>query len=160
MNPVHATILVVFCPSKFVEAAVLHDVALEFETNTQLCEKFPDRRLSPDRLQVFRDTALERTRKIRQALFVSILVTIATIAVGWLIGLTLRKAFGPAPSFLLSVLQIMGAGTILGATLAEIGRQIESWGGKTLPEKVNLWLFRALYVLGTFVFVLSLGWSS
>ena len=93
MNPVHATILVVFCPSKFVEAAVLHDVALEFETNTQLCEKFPDRRLSPDRLQVFRDTALERTRKIRQALFVSILVTIATIAVGWLIGLTLRKAF-------------------------------------------------------------------
>lgn len=160
MNPVHATFLVVFCPSKFVEAAVLHDVALEFETNTQLRDKFPDRRLPPDRLQAFRATALERTRKIRRALFGSILVTIATIVVGWLIGLMLLKVFGPAPTFLISVLQMAGAGTILGATLAEIGRQIESWGGKTLPEKVNLWLFRALYVLGTFVFVLSLGWSS
>lgn len=160
MNPVQATLLIVFCPSKFVEAAVLHDVTLEFETNTQLRDQFPDRRLPPERLQGFRATALERTRKIRRALFGSILVTIATIVVGWLVGLMLLKVFGPAPVVLISVLQIAGAGTMLGATLAEIGREIESWGGKTLPERVNLWLFRASYTLGTFVFVLSVGWSS
>ena len=160
MKPVYATFLVVFWPSKFVEKAVLHDVALEFDTNPQLRDKFPDRRLPPDRLQDFRATASERSQKIRRALFASILVTTAIIVVGWIIGVIFRRVFGPAPTFIISVLQVTGAGTILGATLAEIGRDIESWGGKTLAEKVNLWLFRTLYLLGTFVFVVSLGWGS
>jgi hypothetical protein len=58
------------------------------------------------------------------------------------------------------VLQAAGAAVILGATLAEIGRKIESYGGATLPEQMNGFMFRTLYVVGTFLFVVSVSWDA
>ncbi len=45
-------------------------------------------------------------------------------------------------------------------TLALLGWEIQSYKGVSLPENVNRWLFRLQYWFGTFLFVLSLPWST
>ena len=54
-------------------------------------------------------------------------------------------------------LQIFGATVLLGATLFVRGWDIQSWGGVTLTERVNRWIYRFLYCLGTAVIVASLA---
>ena len=56
--------------------------------------------------------------------------------------------------------QGLGAAVILGATLAEAGRKIDTWDGETLPERINAALFRGFYVLGTFLFLVSVAWDA
>ena len=54
---------------------------------------------------------------------------------------------------------MVAAGILLGATLSILGWEIQSYKGRTLPERVNRWLYRSLYVLGTFLLVLALSWQ-
>lgn len=57
VNPVVAVILVLFAPSRFVEAAVRHDVYAEFRTNRQWQSAYPDRQVPPEKTQEFRSRA-------------------------------------------------------------------------------------------------------
>ncbi len=159
MNPVLAVVLVLFAPRRFVEAAVGHDLEIEFEMNTEWLAKYPDRQVPPEKVEEIRLRAIQRTRKLRAAVFTAIGITVGAIICGLVAGRILRYFTGPAPLVATIVLQVIGAGVILGATLAEVGREIQSWKQQTLPEKVNRWVFRALYVVGTFVFVVSIGWA-
>ena len=159
MNPVAAVILVLFAPSRFVEVAVRHALEAEFATNVQWQAQYPDRNVPPKEIDRFRGFAREQTQSLRRAVFGGIGIAFAAIASGLVAGAILRHLLGPAPVIAIAGLQIGGAGIILGATLAEVGRQIASWQQETLPEKVNRWVFRCLYVFGTFIFVISVGWS-
>jgi len=159
MNPVRAVILVLVAPSRFIEAAVQHDVEAEWETNAQWRSAYPDQRVPQERLQKFRDLAATRTAKLRASVFGSLVTTIAAIIAGFGTGALLQRLFGPSPPLLVDGLQVVGAAVFLSATLAEAGREIESWTQRTLAEKVNKWVFRTLYVLGTFILVISIAWS-
>lgn len=57
-------------------------------------------------------------------------------------------------------MQGAGAAVILGATLAEVGRDIGTWKRATIAEQVNAFTFRALYALGTSFFVASVAWDA
>jgi len=138
---------------------VEHDLEREWETNAEWRSAYPDRRVPPEKTQNFRNLAASRTAKLRSAVFGSLVTTLAAVIAGFAAGALLHRLFGPAPSLLLGGLQLTGAGVLLGATLAEVGREIESWTQQTLAEKVNRWVFRTLYVLGTFVLVVSVGWT-
>jgi hypothetical protein len=96
---------------------------------------------------------------LRRAIFVSIATTALTILFGYLAGRGLRVVIDPA-KFLVYLMQAVGAAVILGATLAQIGRKHESMGGETLADEMNSNIFRVLYVIGTFVFVLSASWDA
>ncbi len=157
--PIKAVFLLLFRPAKFVAFAVLDAVASEFETNKQFLEKYPNRRLPPERLKEFEDTEWRRTKKIRTAFFTAVLSTALAILVGALVGHYANSRFGKPSGPVLSALQVSGAGIILAATLALLGREIASWGGRSLPERTNLWLFKAQYWLGTALFVFSLSWT-
>lgn len=159
MNPVVASILLLCAPSRFIEAAARHDMEVEFTTNVQLRAAYPDQRLPAEKVEEFRSRSRERTDKLRRALFGGIALAISAIVSGLLLGAVLRRLAGPASIIATAASQIAGAGVILGATLAEAGREIESFTQATLPEKVNTWVFRMLYVFGTFVIVVSIGWS-
>ena len=159
VNPITAIFLFLVCPTRFVRRSVEHDVALEFQTNQQLLSTYPNRQLPPDRLKNFEEMAWDRTKKIRSAFFVALSSTAAAIILGLLTGCWIGRVAGKPVPVILSALQITGAGMILVATLALVGWEIQSFKGQTLSEKVNRWLFRTLYWLGTFVFVVSLGWT-
>ena len=159
VNPITLIFLILAFPAKFVRLAVKHDVALELETNQQLLSTYPNRKLPPDRLSDFEKNAWNRTKKIRSAIFGSVWSTGVAVILGLLTGYLIDRVAGKPSVAVLSSLQIVAAGIILVATLAFLGWEIQSFKGQTLPEKVNRWLFRTLYWLGTFLFVVSLGWS-
>jgi|ERR1043166_7917925 ABC-type dipeptide/oligopeptide/nickel transport system permease subunit len=158
-NPITSTILALARPSAFVRRAVKHDVAFEFEKNQELLKVYPDRSLPADRLKNFEDLAWERTHKIREALFVAFFSTVIAVVAGVVAGTTLGAITGTPSNVTVAILQVIGAAIILVATLAFLGWEIQSYKGQTLPEKVNRWLFRAQYWLGTFIFVLSVAWT-
>jgi hypothetical protein len=159
MLPIKAIFLLLFRPSKFVALSVRHDVALEFRTNKQLLEQYPNHQLPPERLKDFEDISWDKTKKIRTAFRTALCSTTFAVVVGALAGKCAASLFGRPPVAGLSAIQIIGVGTILVATLALLGWEIQSWKGQSLPEKVNGWLFKALYWLGTVLLVFSLSWD-
>ena len=82
---------------------------------------------------------------VRQGLFESLIWVIASGTIGYVFGIVLCK--------------VVGAMLLLWATLAVRGWQIQTFSGTTLTERVNQWIYRFLYCLGTALVVLTLGWS-
>jgi hypothetical protein len=97
--------------------------------------------------------------KVRRALWASLACVLGSIAVGLLIGTALSVLTGPGPARLVAALQGVGATILLWATLFVRGWEIQSWGGVTLTERVNRWIYRFLYCLGTAAIMASLPLS-
>jgi hypothetical protein len=98
-----------------------------------------------------------RAYKVNRALWSSLLWVACSVVVGFLTGRTIR-ALGVAPAGKTPlILQVAGAMLLLWGTLFVRGWDIQSWGGVTLTERVNRWLFRFLYCLGTAAVVASLS---
>lgn len=153
-------LLLLFCRSRFEQVATERAIQSEFSSNQQLREAYPDGKLPPERVEEFARTVREQTSNVRRALLGGIGITLLTILLGYLFGLVLSRVVGPPSKALVYILQALGAGVILGATLGEIGRDIETWDRNTLPELVNAWTFRAFYIVGTFLFVTSVSWDA
>lgn len=95
---------------------------------------------------------------VRRAFFKSLLLVLSSGAVGYVAGLALGAAKGCASANLVSWLQIVGASLLLWGTLFIRGWEIQTYGGVTFTERVNQWIYRALYCAGTAVLVCSLAW--
>ena len=135
-------ILLLFRPARFARIAVEHDS-----------------QLPPTKNHSLEELTWERVKKIRHSLATGFSLVLLTSSVAGLSALILHSLFGPAPPLLATLFQISSAAIILGATLALLGWEIQSFKGQTLPEKVNRFLYRLSYVIGTYLFVLSLTWS-
>lgn len=152
-------ILLVFYPSRFIVYATELNVRKEFETNKQLRESFPDGRLPAERLKEFEEYVSKSTNRIRRSFVVGFGWVLFAIAGGWTCGSSLSCLLGPAPKIFVSFLQLAAAGILLGATLSLTGWEIQTGSGQTIPEGVNRWLYRALYIIGTWILILSLTWA-
>lgn len=97
---------------------------------------------------------------VRRALLMSFLLVIASGAFGSVIALGFNALTGCASSGLVSWLQVAGASLLLWGTLFIRGWEILSWGGITFTERVNQWLYRFLYCVGTAIIVASLVWPT
>ena len=155
---IRAIALLFFCPSRFVKMAVKRAIELEFENNKAYIENYPDRQLPPDKRKEFTDRAWGRTRKIRRSFGRGFKWVMVALILGWISGVIFHRTVGPALPSLIMGLQVLAAGILLGATLSLVGREIESWDGQTLPEKIDALLYRILYITGTYLLVLSLTW--
>jgi len=98
-----------------------------------------------------------RALKLRRAFWVSLVLVLCSIVAGYSAGKIVGAVSGPATSRLVGGLQIVGATLLLWATLFVRGWDIQSIGGVTLTERVNQWIYRSLYCLGTAVVVASLA---
>ena len=98
-----------------------------------------------------------RAFKVWRALWASLIWVLCSIAAGYLAGEALGPVVRGAAAALAGWLQIVGAMILLWATLFVRGWDIQSWGGVTLTERVNRWIYRFLYCLGTAVIVASLA---
>jgi hypothetical protein len=103
---------------------------------------------------------LKNAQIIQRAFLLSCLWTGGAILAGYFLGRGLKCSLGSANASLATLFQVVSAAAVLIATLAVRGWEIQSYAGTTLPERVNQWLARALFVFGTFFFSLFLGWAS
>ena len=98
-----------------------------------------------------------RAVKVRRAVWESLVWVLSSIAAGYFGGLLLGTFSGQATSALIQALQVLGVTVLLWATLFVRGWDIQSWGGVTLTERVNQWIYRLLYCFGTSAIVASLA---
>jgi hypothetical protein len=103
---------------------------------------------------------IESIRQIRGALLSSLLLVLAAAALGLLLGCALRAAYGPAGTNTVAALQAAGALILLWATLAVRGWDILTFVAVTYSERVNQWIYRFLYCVGTSIVVWSLAWQA
>jgi hypothetical protein len=102
----------------------------------------------------------ERVHKLRRALLRAFQLVSLSGAIGIAIGQLTYRTCGPASSNTIASLQVVGALILLWGTLAVRGWDIQTYGGITLTERVNQWIYRFLYCCGTAALVLSLSWPS
>jgi len=96
---------------------------------------------------------------VRRALLHSMGLIILSSVAGILAGLFLYIKFNqPCPTYI-SILQVMGACLLLWGTLFIRGWEIQTFCGVTLAERVNQWIYRIMYCLGTSIIICSLIWA-
>jgi hypothetical protein len=136
----HATLLCLVAPSRFLALAKEYDSAIAIESEPG-------------------DQTAKRAKLVRGGFWKSPGLTLSAGIVGYGLGQLLQNVAGPANSVTAMVMQLASAGIVLVATLATRGWDIQTYSGETLVEKVNQWLSRGLFVIGTFLFTLFLGWA-
>jgi hypothetical protein len=98
-----------------------------------------------------------RAHRVRRAFFASLILVLFFAGIGYS-GATIMAALGrcSTPS-LVAWLQVVGACLLLWGTLFVRGWDIQTFSGVVFTERVNQWLYRALYCAGTAVLVYSLS---
>jgi hypothetical protein len=97
--------------------------------------------------------------EVRRAFWNSLRLVLVSLGCGFVAGRILAAFLGPADSRTLYALQLVGASLLLWGTLFVRGWGIQTYSGVTLAERVNQWIYRTLYFLGTAVIVCSLAWA-
>ncbi|TPG24957.1 hypothetical protein EAH83_11035 [Variovorax ginsengisoli] len=100
-----------------------------------------------------------RALTVRRALFRSGRLVLFAGAIGFMAGLAFGNHIHCAAPKHITSLQIAGTCLLLWGTLFVRGWDIQSFGGVTLSERVNQWLYRFVYCLGTAALVASLSWT-
>jgi hypothetical protein len=101
---------------------------------------------------------LHRALMVRRAFWESLAIVLLSLILGYGLGEALSLLFGAPLPTIVSVLQLTGASLLLWGTLFVRGWSIQTFSGVTLTERVNQWLYRALYFVGTAIFTCSLAW--
>lgn len=95
---------------------------------------------------------------ICRAIWASFFLVLVSGIIGAVFGALLRHYLGSPRPVVISLLQIVGACSLLWGTLFIRGWEIQSYCGVTLSERVNQWIYRSLYCIGTGIVVWSLTW--
>jgi len=101
---------------------------------------------------------LQQTVLIRRSLFVAFLIVVTAVVAGWLTGVVSAQCLGPAPRSALLSIQYLGIGILLLGTLGKRGKDIQTIGGVSLPERVDEFIYRVLYFTGSYLLVWSTTW--
>jgi hypothetical protein len=96
---------------------------------------------------------------VRRAVVMSFWLVLVSVLIGYCLDLIAAYFLGSVSNRTIAVLQILGVSLLLWGTLFVRGWEIETYCGVTLTERVNQWLYRALYCIGTATLVFSVGWS-
>jgi hypothetical protein len=145
-----AIILLVMSPSKLVAHSIDHAI------RSQPCA------LTPEREQELRNSFTTQFQNsvslVRSSLFRAFLVVAGAI-VAALVSANVLQTVGVYKSSAWNAwLQYGSIGILLWATLGRVESPIQTWDGGTLPEHVDLWLYRSLYVVGSYGLALSIAW--
>lgn len=145
INGWSATFLLVFCPSR------LKDRAREFNVHIARPEVIAAKQKAQKEAANHED-AIDR---IRRGLLFSLFLVLGSFVVAAILGRVYVLLGGAVSGPALEGLQYIGIGILLWATLAKQGWSIQTLHGATVPEVVNEFLYRALYVFGSFCLALS-----
>jgi len=145
-----AIVLLFFAPSRLVAHSVDH--AIRSQPGGLTSEREAELRAS------FTRQFQEALRLIRASLLRAFLVVAAAVAGAFLTSVVLKMQ-GVLKSENWNVgLQFAGIGVLLWATLGRVESPIQTLEGETFPERVDQWLYRLLYVVGSYALALSVIW--
>ncbi len=140
-----------FWPRKFLEYATQDSIAREFETNEQLQQRYPGRDLSDEEIARVRRGRETQTQTLRRSILSSLVkVVILCLAAG-----VAAALLGEIPGKRTLAIRVLPAPLILWAVWGRRGWDIQSFSGRTLPERVNDTWFRCAYGLGVFLLILA-----
>lgn len=106
----------------------------------------------PDAVEPYRINAVRRA--LGGALLWGSSAALVGLATGWLAA----RFFGGSGTAI-TAFAVGGAAILLWATLATKGWEIQTFSNVTLTERVNRWIFRGLYWLGTALLVVAASWG-
>lgn len=147
-----------FRPKAFVAFAAEHDIAWLLSVSPDIRANYLRGEYKPN-VEEHRANATQRSEGLRRSLLHAALVVLVSALLGLLGGLLLQRQFGVLPVTASNVLQAIAVGVILWATLWQLTRELQSFGGGSLPERVHGWIFNLLYTLGTFILFVVYGWQ-
>jgi hypothetical protein len=146
-----AIVLLVARPYKLVSDSVEH--AIRAQPGTLTPEKENDLR------EHFTAQFSESVSLVRASLWNAIKVVAGAI-IAALVSAYVLQAFGVQKSPTWDAwLQYGGVGILLWATLGRAESAIQTVGGGTLPERVDLGVYRGLYIVGTYALALYVAWG-
>ena len=99
-------------------------------------------------------------RLVRNAFLASFGLVVLSGAFGYLAGTAMGALSRCATSTTVAWLQIGGACILLWGTLFIRGWEIQTYDGGSIVERVNQWLYRGLYCVGTALVVYSLAFPA
>jgi hypothetical protein len=137
---------------------VEHDIGWSFSTQPDIRQHYSGEHIKDYEREMLA-AAMKRSGVVRQALFFAARLVVFSSLAGFAIGWLFHRYLGSIPPLLNSVLQVTGAGTLLWATIWQLGADVRTMGGESLVERVHSWLFRGLYILGTVLFFVAYAWS-
>jgi hypothetical protein len=112
-------------------------------------------------LRDFFTTQFSESASLIRSSFCNALKIVAFAIVAALVSAYALQAFGVYKSSVWETwLQFGGVGILLLATLGRVESAILTAGSSTLPERADLWLYRGLYVVGSYALVLYVAWKS
>lgn len=150
INTAWAVVLLLFSPSRLIVHSVDH--ALRSQPSEMTSERTNELRKS------FHKQFSDSVSLLRRTLFEAFVIVAGAILVAY-VSAVLLKTFSFTKSTELNAwLQYGGIGVLLWATLGRVDSPLQTWDGGTLPEKVDLWLYRWLYVVGSYALALSVAW--
>lgn len=142
VSRVKAIFLFLFRPTAFLEMATKHDIAWMISVSDSKQAQYRAGEYKPDE-EGTKSNANKRTQGLRKSLLDAGWIVAGSVVCSLLSGYALRIGFGPLSNVISSLLQGAGAGVILWATLWQLTRNLQSFGGDSLPERVHSWIFRA-----------------
>lgn len=95
--------------------------------------------------------------RIRQGLIYSLLLVVGAAVVAAILGRIALALCKPIPNGVLELIQYIGIGILLWATLAKQGWSIQTFDGTTIPEQLDDSIYRWLYVFGSFLLALAIS---
>ena len=129
-------LLLVFCPKKFIL-----EERKDIESRNNYIGKQSD---------------VPRAKIVRAALFKSLGLVILSGLFGYAFAKVSNLIGFCSSPYTVTLLQVCGASILLWGTLFVRGWEIQSYAGVLFSERVNQWLYRFLYCLGTSIIVFSL----
>jgi hypothetical protein len=99
-----------------------------------------------------------RILRVREGLAEALVWSVSAVAVGFVFGVLGHWLFGES-MLAVNIVGALGGAILLWATMAVRGWDVQTFSGSTLTERVNRWIFRALYWIGTALLVMAAGWN-
>ncbi|MCG2822215.1 MAG: hypothetical protein L6364_00840 [Desulfobulbaceae bacterium] len=93
--------------------------------------------------------------EIKHVLCTSFWLVVGSMVIGGLAGRIYVWSGLPRPILVSEISQYIGVAILLWATLGKLGWSIQTMNGTTLPERINDFVYRLLYVIGSIFLALS-----
>ncbi len=158
MNPsflkkLEFTLYFLFCPERFIDIATKDSIQKSLERNKQLREKYPDGKLPKTRVLEYRKTLANSTMLLRHSVFHAFFQVLAILITAAMVALVLSH-FHTSFNIVL-IIRLIGLFLIVWAIFSRVGWEIQTFSGDTLPEIINKFWFRLLYLMGAFLLFLG-----
>lgn len=101
---------------------------------------------------------IPRVYRVRRALWDGLIWCIGSLIFGAILGILFATFVGPSLRMAIATVAI-GTAVVLWATFSLQAWEIQSFSGVTLGERLNRWIFRSLYLIGTGLIVAGGVWS-